>query len=55
MVDITVRIPIQTADGVLLIEPRYWRNGAPVWDSTDQIYINYDLEGNRVVATQANQ
>lgn len=49
--EVTTRIPIQTDNGVVLLEPLRWDMDGPVWDSTDEIHITYGPGGQRAKYT----
>lgn len=52
----TLQIPVIPGDSVPWVEPRRVGPDGPVWDATDEIFITYDKECNRVLTTtgQAN-
>jgi hypothetical protein len=52
----TVPAQAQNVEAWLRMEPRAWTAaGVPVWDTTDEMYITYDQEGNHADSTTSGQ
>lgn len=49
---VTLEVPIIPGAPLLpWVDPRRYESDGPVWDATDELFITYDPEGNRVLTT----